>query len=218
LNYLDIVIFIVLLIAFILGYKDGLIRKLIGLTGLIIGIILAVKFSLKLGTLMAPMFDNEIYFARIAAGFIIFIIVIILTAVIKRIVHPHDKVNKMVNQVLGGVTGIIQILFFISGALFLLAIFNLPKKNDQNKSMLYSSVYAILPKSVDILLGGNGYVKSYIQKKENDTEKKVVTKEENKEINKEIVNVKQEQKPKKTDKPVPEKTKKKHKAKIAKNK
>lgn len=213
-NYIDIAILIVLLIAFILGYKDGLIRKLIGLTGLIIGIILAVKFSLKLGTMIAPMFDDEIYFARIAAGFIIFIVVIILTAVIKRIVHPHDKVNKMVNQMLGGVTGIIQILFILSGALFLLAIFNVPNKNVQKKSVLYSPVYSILPKSVDLLLGKDGYVNSYIQKKENDNEKKIVKKEEKKEIS----NFKQVQDTQKVKQPAADKTKKKHKAKIKKDK
>lgn len=177
-NYIDYVIFGVLVVAFILGFKDGLIRKLIGLAGIIIGIILAVKFSGWLGSLLAPIFDNEIYFARIAAGFIIFILIIILAAVIKRIVHPHDKVNKMVNQVLGGVTGILQVLFILSGALFLLAILNVPNKIDQKKSLLYGSVYSVVPKSIDFIIGKKGYVNTFMEKKENKTDQKIVTQNE----------------------------------------
>lgn len=181
-NYIDYVIFGVLAVAFILGFKDGFIRKLIGLAGIIVGIILAVKFSSWLGSIIAPVFDNEIYFARIAAGFIIFIAVIILAAVVKRIVHPHDKVNKMVNQVLGGVTGILQVLFILSGALFLLAILNVPNKTDCKKSLLYGSVYSVVPKSIDFIIGKKGYVKTYMDKKENKSGEKVVTKDESKRI------------------------------------
>lgn len=173
-NYLDYVIIGVLTVAFILGFKDGLIRKLIGLAGVIIGIILAVKLAAPLGALVSPLFDNEKSFAQIAAGLFVFIIVILLASIIKRIVHPHDKVNKMVNQVLGGVIGILQIAFFLSAALYLLGIFNVPEKKAQNQSLLYSSIYSVVPRSVDLIIGSTGGIDSILKDKKNKTKEKVV--------------------------------------------
>jgi membrane protein required for colicin V production len=154
------------LVGFILGYKDGLVRKIIGLLGIFLGIFLAVKFAAKAGTLIAPMMDQEIYLAEIAAGILIFLIVIVLTSIIKRMVHPHDKVGKFANQLLGGLTGTIQIIFIISGIFLFLNIFNVPGKKAQDKSLLYGSVYELMPKTIDFMIGGKNFVRDYIENKD----------------------------------------------------
>ena len=41
-NYIDYILIVIVLIGFLLGFKDGLIRKIIGLIGLIAGIALAL--------------------------------------------------------------------------------------------------------------------------------------------------------------------------------
>lgn len=165
-NYVDFIILGFVIIGFILGYKDGLVRKIIGLLGLFLGIFLAVKFAAKAGKLIAPMMDQEVYLAEIAAGIIIFIAVIVLTAVVKRLVHPHDKVSKFVNQLLGGITGTIQIIFLISGIFLFLNIFNVPDKKAAGKSLLYGSVYGLMPKTIEFMIGGKDFVKDYIESKD----------------------------------------------------
>lgn len=165
-NYVDFIIIGFVLIGFILGYKDGLVRKIIGLLGVFLGIFLAVKFAAKAGRLIAPLMDGEVYLAEIAAGILIFLFVLILTAVVKRLVHPHDKVSKFVNQLLGGITGTIQIIFIISGILLFLNIFNVPDKKAAGKSMFYSSVYGIMPKTIDFMIGGKDFFKDYIENKD----------------------------------------------------
>ena len=149
---------------FILGFKDGLVRKIIGLLGIIIGVILALKFSEKAGALIAPLFNDETYLSEIIAGFLIFILVIAIASLIKRIIHPSDKVNKFLNQFLGGITGTVQIVFFLSGFLLFLDIFNIPPDQDKTKSLLYGSVYQIVPKTIDLIIGTDEDSKQFIKK------------------------------------------------------
>ena len=52
----SLLIIAIVLIGFILGYKDGLIRKFIGLIGLIVAILLAVNYSGGLGEEVNPSF------------------------------------------------------------------------------------------------------------------------------------------------------------------
>jgi len=188
LNYLDIFIVAVLAIGFLLGFKDGLVRKIIGLIGLIVAFAVAFEFSDKAALIILPVFQDE-YFANIVAGILIFLIVILITSIIKRIVHPLDKTNRFINQFLGGVVGVIhktnrfinqflggvvgviQIVFFLSGFLLFLNIFNLPSKSSENKSILYSKVYNVIPNSIDFVIGhrskATDFIKDFIENKDN---------------------------------------------------
>ncbi len=169
-NYLDIFIVAVLAIGFLLGFKDGLVRKIIGLIGLIVAFAVAFEFSDKAALIILPVFQDE-YFANIVAGILIFLIVILITSIIKRIVHPLVKTNRFINQFLGGVVGVIQIVFFLSGFLLFLNIFNLPSKSSENKSILYSKVYNVIPNSIDFVIGhrskATDFIKDFIENKDN---------------------------------------------------
>jgi membrane protein required for colicin V production len=169
LNYIDIVILVVILIGFILGYKDGLIRKLIGLAGLIVAVYFAVILASGLGRAIEGTLGIEFYLAEMLAGIIVFSTIILLFAIIKRLIHPHDKVNNMVNQIMGGVVGSLQMLFFISAILYLAGVFGIPDKQTSRSSLFYSNVYSIVPATVDLVGGyadSKQIIKQYINEKD----------------------------------------------------
>ncbi len=172
-NYLDYIILIIISVGFLLGFKDGLIRKIIGLIGLIAGIGLAFEFSESLGKIITPFFNNDSYLANIIAGILIFLVVVLIASIIKRIVHPLDKVNKFLNQLIGGIIGVIQILFFLSGIMLFLDIFSFPAKESKNDSLIYNKVHDIIPASFDLIVGHKSKVsdviKDFINSKENST-------------------------------------------------
>lgn len=150
-SYLDIAIVITLVIAFILGFKDGIIRKLIGTVGFFIAVILGIVLSKSAGDLLNSITGIEPTFAEVLAGFFVFIVVVVLVSIIKRIVNPFDKINNLVNRILGGVAGVIQIAFFISAVLYILNVFKLPGQESKDNSFLYSPFYNFLPAIVNQL-------------------------------------------------------------------
>ncbi len=169
-NYIDYIIFIAAIIGFILGFKDGLIRKIIGLIGLIAAIILAYKFADDLGEILQPVFNKDEYFSNVIAGILIFLITILIASIIKRLVHPSDKINLFINQFIGGIIGVIQIIFFLSALFLFLKIFSFPDKTTGNNSLLYKSVYNLIPYSVDLVMGqrekGADIIKNIIEDKD----------------------------------------------------
>lgn len=150
-NFLDIILFAFIVLAFILGFKDGFVRKLIGSIGFFLGIFLAVRFSTMLGKVIFSVTGIELYLADIMGGFLIFIVTVIVASLIKRVVHPFDKVNNLINRIVGGIIGIVQILFFLSAALYILNIFSVPSAQGKDGSYLYSYIYKIIPSTIDII-------------------------------------------------------------------
>lgn len=169
-NYIDIVIFIAAIIGFLLGFKDGLIRKIIGLIGLIAAIAFAFEFSDDFGHLLNPIFNRDEYFSNVIAGIIIFLVTILIASIIKRLVHPVDKLNKFINQFVGGLIGTVQIIFFLSGMFLFLNIFNFPDKKTASDSLLYKQVYDLIPASIDLIIGhrakASDFIKSIIEDKD----------------------------------------------------
>ncbi len=160
-NYVDYIILFFLIIGFILGFKDGIIRKLVGFVGLLISFFVAMELSSVVGAYLTPYFNNEPQVANIVAGIGIFFLLMLIVSILKRILHPVDKVNKFVNQLLGGIAGVIQMVFFISALLILFGIFNLPDGKAQNKSILYKPFYNVLPVTIDFVLGSDSSAKQY---------------------------------------------------------
>ncbi len=150
-SLLDIILIFFILIGFILGFKDGFVRKLIGLIGFALAVFLAIKFAFTFGEFIESFTGIEIYLSEIIGGILIFLVVIFIFSVIKRFVHPFDKVNNLVNQITGGFVGGIQILFVLSAFLIVLNIFNTPGKKLQDNSILYHKVYNIIPATIEFL-------------------------------------------------------------------
>ncbi|MDF1611460.1 MAG: CvpA family protein [Stygiobacter sp.] len=171
--YLDYIILAIVIIGFLLGFKDGLIRKLIGLLGFIIAVALAFEFNNKVGKIILPFFNNDEYLSNLIAGILIFIIVILITSILKRIIHPLDKVNKFINQFLGGIVGVIQVLFFTSAFLILLNILGIPSNEDKKNSVSVSMVENLIPNTIEFFIGhkskASDFIKEYIEKSESDT-------------------------------------------------
>jgi len=182
LNYLDYIIILFVLVGFLLGFKDGLVRKIIGLIGLVAGVALAFEFSGSVGKILKPFFNDDLYLAGLIGGILIFLVTVFIASIIKRIVHPLDKVNKFINQLLGGVIGVIQLVYFTSTVFLFLNIFSFPKNSDRSDSIFYNSVLNLIPKTIEVVMGqrykATDYLKEYIETKEVDTtsQKKSISK------------------------------------------
>ena len=148
---IDALIITGVIIGFILGFKDGFIRKLIGLIGFVLAVVAAVFFAGKLGLLIESLFGIEYYLAEILGGLIIFFSIIAIFMFLKRVVHPFDKVNNLINQIIGGIVGSIQILYFLSAIFIIVNVFDLPDNDTRKKSIFYNNTYKVIPFTIEYL-------------------------------------------------------------------
>jgi membrane protein required for colicin V production len=170
LNLIDALILIGVLIGFILGFKDGFVRKLIGLIGFAMAIFCAVYLSGNLGLMIENALNIEFYLSEIIAGILIFFGIIIIFTIIKRVVHPFDKVNNLINQIVGGLVGVIQILYFLSALFLIINVFNFPDENSRKSSFFYDNTFKIIPLTIDYLSTytpqPKQIIKDYIERKD----------------------------------------------------
>ena len=137
-NWLDIVIIILLLIAAIGGLANGLIRAVISLVGLIVGIVLAGHFYISLAGRLTFISDQNA--ARIAAFIIILLAVGIIAAILGTLFTKIISSISLgwLNRLGGAAFGLIL------GAIFIAAILSLWAKFAGGPGTLSSSVLAPL--------------------------------------------------------------------------
>lgn len=137
-NYLDLIIIIVLIFGFLVGFKRGFTKQLVISVGTILIYILSFILKNPVATLLynnLPFFNfagltafNILLYEGIALILIFFILSIVLRLLIK-LTSIFEKILKMTiilgipSKILGGILGLIQNLIYVFIILFIL---NLP--------------------------------------------------------------------------------------------
>jgi len=152
LNWIDIVVVVLALASFYLGYKEGFIKKVFDVIGFFLGIFLAIKFAAEMGSVYKSLLGVADGSAGIIGGVTIFIFFQVLTTVIVKATKIHDKVNHLINKLVGGVAGAIQIIIFLSAIFFAASKLSFPAEETTKGSYFYSSVKSLLPSIIDAIL------------------------------------------------------------------
>ncbi len=110
-NWLDIVILILIIIPTLIGLKTGIIKALFTVAGMIVGVVLAGRFSGSLGGALT--FISDPGWAKIAAFAIILIVVMIIAAVLAAVIKWAVSavllgwVNRLGGAILGFIMGFV---------------------------------------------------------------------------------------------------------------
>jgi membrane protein required for colicin V production len=111
-NWLDIIIIIILIIPILIGLKIGIIKAFLSLAGIVVGVILAGRFSGSLAGVLP--FISDPGWAKVAAFAIILIVVMVIAAVLAAVIKWFASAFLLgwVNRLGGAVFG------FVVGAIF----------------------------------------------------------------------------------------------------
>jgi len=151
-NYIDIIISILLLLAVYKGFKNGLIKEIISLISLVAGIYIAVNFSFYIEKHLSQTLSKYNEFTPIISFVLVFLIVFLslkLAGIIMSKLANSLQLG-LLNKTLGMLFGFSKALLII--AIILFEISNLsktfssifPKKQVKN-SVLYKPIYNIIP-------------------------------------------------------------------------
>ena len=141
----DIVLGVILLFFMISGFKSGFVKKIFGLVGLALALILATKFSADLSELVFQSMGLEGKIGFAISFISIVILVIILQAVIYKSL-VHELVENTWNRIGGILLGFIEGGIVLSIALILLSVyFQLPNTESKANSILYKPIKNFAP-------------------------------------------------------------------------
>jgi membrane protein required for colicin V production len=116
-NWLDIAIIIVLVIPALIGLKTGIIKILLTVAGVIVGVVLAGRFSTWLGERLTFISDPGI--AKVVAFALILVVVMVLAAVAAALLKRIASVVLLgwVNRLGGAVLGLFLGFIFLGAVL-----------------------------------------------------------------------------------------------------
>jgi membrane protein required for colicin V production len=125
---IDIIILIILIIAFILGLRKGIIRQLFGLAALLLGIYCAFKFSQLLGHYFSEWFKTGESITQGIAFALIFIAVLFLVVLIGRLAAKLIQLATLggLDRILGGIFSVLKITCICCIIQFIVQYFDEP--------------------------------------------------------------------------------------------
>jgi membrane protein required for colicin V production len=122
----DIVIALILLVAFITGVRKGIIRQVFGLAALWLGVYGAFGFSHLAGYYFSEWFNISSRFAQGIAFVAIFILILFLVTLIGRLAAKLISLAMLggVDKILGGVFSVLKMTCILCVLQFIVQFFN----------------------------------------------------------------------------------------------
>jgi len=151
-NFIDIIIIILVLLAAFKGFSRGLIKELISLISLIAGVYIASNFSVYVEKHLNYYFPKIEEYNTIISFILVFLIIYLSLKLAGIIIHKFVKTIQLnlINKILGLLFGTIKAILIIA---FILLEFNhleqsfspIIPKNHKEGSKLYPLIVEIIP-------------------------------------------------------------------------
>ncbi len=134
------------------GFRKGFLRKLLGIAGIIVGFILAIKFYDTLTPLLSKVIKENPAFVNVHSFLIIIGIVYGASIWVARFIANMNSGTGLVDKILGTIVGFIQGILVASVLLYNLQFANIPSETTRNNSMLYGTIVKAAPALFDKII------------------------------------------------------------------
>lgn len=152
LNWIDIVIVIIVTLPTWFGFRKGFLRKLLGIAGIILGFILAIKFYDSISPILSKVIRENPVFVNVLSFLIIIGILYGASIWLARFIANINSGTGMVDKILGTVVGFIQGLLVASVLLYNLSFADIPSKTTRDNSLLYGTIIKAAPAMFDKII------------------------------------------------------------------
>lgn len=123
-NLFDLLVILLLVAAFILGFLQGAVRRLLGIVAVVFSLILAAQLRVPLGDYLASNWAQfpPGYTQMLAFG-AIFVLSVVVIAILTQVTYERSPLfprTPLADPLLGGVLGITEAIFLIGGLVMVL--------------------------------------------------------------------------------------------------
>lgn len=146
-SLLDIIILLPLAYFGYKGFKNGIVKEILGIVGIILAVFLTFEYMDLLASLIRPYFSEDVTYVPFVSGLILFIgtiAIVELTAWLTKKMLEKAHLN-MVNRLLGLTFSVLKISLIISGLLIIMAGFQLPDEETRSESVTYPYMLQVAP-------------------------------------------------------------------------
>lgn len=156
-NWFDLVVLILMLIALVNGYRKGLIQQLVGLAIIILSAIFGGKLAAYILPELNRFLDLSPNLARVLSFLLAFAAIAIVISLIGNLIQKFVNVILLsfVNRLLGSFIAVGTLMFILSIILNLVLMLdkkeNLISKEIKNESFFFERVEAVVPAVVPYL-------------------------------------------------------------------
>ena len=146
---IDIIIIVLLVIGLISGLRDGLVKQIAGLAGLIGGLLLGRAFYMPVGEWLGTTFGISAEAAGLTAFILIMVVVPLLFSLVGWLVSKLLSVICLgwINRILGGVVGVLKFALFVGIVITGIEFFDkrdtLVSEKKKEASVLYYPIYDV---------------------------------------------------------------------------
>lgn len=149
-NGTDVLIIIGILLYMLLGFRDGLFKKIYSILGFWGGLILAIMYMDPFSELVEDWFDFSPEVCLVLAFFIIFFVAIVIANLLYRwFGKSSSDTLQLKTRLSGAVLGGAQGLVAVSLILVMFSIFEMPSEGEQQESLLYKKTLRVAPAVFD---------------------------------------------------------------------
>ena len=158
-NYIDLIITLLLLLAAVFGFWKGFIRQLFGLAALFLGIFCAIHFSGFVSSYVSQWIDKNETAVTIISFAVTFIVVLLGVIWVGKVADTLIKLVALglVNRLAGLLFSVVKMAFILSICIWLLMAFDhlwpfFPHQ-DGEKSLLFAPISKLAPALFPFLKG-----------------------------------------------------------------
>jgi uncharacterized membrane protein required for colicin V production len=146
---LDILLGGWLIVATLLGLRDGVVRKAVSAVMTIVALILSQVFMRDAADILVESAGVDPSNAPVLGSLTVFLGLMTIQSLVYRFATGPYKIGGIGDRVAGSIIGLFQGVLFLSGFLFLMAIIGFPSKSFKRDSRIYKSVVNIAPQILD---------------------------------------------------------------------
>lgn len=151
-NWLDLIIVLIITIPTFFGFRKGFLRKLLGIAGIILGFILAVRFYNPVSSFLHNILSGDLLVVQVISFLLIIGFVYGLSVWVARFIAGLNSGTSLMDKIAGTLFGFLQGLILASILLVNLSYVNLPDSEVRNSSILYGRVYKVAPAIFDKII------------------------------------------------------------------
>lgn len=142
-NYIDIVLAILLVLAAISGFRNGLISEVVSLAALVLGIWGAIKFSYVTADFLTENMNFKSDHLEIISFIVTFIVIVILVHIVGNVVNKMVETMMMgfINKLAGLIFGVLKAALILSIILLVLDFIDNDVKIIPEKAKTESRMY-----------------------------------------------------------------------------